>query len=43
MMLFDFTTAASVANWTEMSDPVRTVGMSKAIMALQTTQVRIMK
>lgn len=38
-MLFDFTTAESVDNWKEMSDTVRTVGKSKAILTLQTTQV----
>ncbi|KAF4519116.1 hypothetical protein B566_EDAN010538 [Ephemera danica] len=31
-MIFDFTNVASVDNWTEMSDTVRTVGMSKAAM-----------
>ncbi|XP_059470152.1 uncharacterized protein LOC132193467 [Neocloeon triangulifer] len=39
MFLFDFTTANSVADWSEMSDVVRTVGMSKAALTLQKTQV----
>ncbi|XP_065341264.1 uncharacterized protein LOC135940344 [Cloeon dipterum] len=38
-MLFDFTTLESVSDWTEMSDVVRTVGMSKATLTLQKTQV----
>ncbi|XP_068083296.1 uncharacterized protein [Anabrus simplex] len=38
-MLFDFTRLHSVDNWVEQSDTVRTVGMSKAVMVLQKTQV----
>lgn len=38
-MLFDFTTADDVNSWTEISDTVRTVGKSKAILTLQTTQI----
>ncbi|XP_043596991.1 uncharacterized protein LOC122573986 isoform X1 [Bombus pyrosoma] len=38
-MLFDFTTVENVDNWREISDTVRTVGKSKAVLALQTTQV----
>lgn len=39
MKLFDFTTANNVENWSEISDTVRTVGMSKAVLSLQKTQV----
>ncbi|XP_017787660.1 PREDICTED: uncharacterized protein LOC108570330 [Habropoda laboriosa] len=38
-ILFDFTTAENVDNWKEISDTVRTVGKSKAILTLQTTQI----
>ncbi|XP_076234701.1 uncharacterized protein LOC143179375 isoform X2 [Calliopsis andreniformis] len=38
-ILYDFTTADNVDNWNEISDTVRTVGKSKAVLALQTTQV----
>ncbi|XP_012244791.1 uncharacterized protein LOC100747856 isoform X2 [Bombus impatiens] len=38
-ILFDFTTVENVDNWREISDTVRTVGKSKAVLALQTTQV----
>ncbi|XP_017886893.1 uncharacterized protein LOC108629047 [Ceratina calcarata] len=38
-MLFDFTTMESADDWKEISDTVRTVGKSKAILTLQTTQV----
>ncbi|CAK9798549.1 hypothetical protein ANTPLA_LOCUS1656 [Anthophora plagiata] len=38
-ILFDFTTAENVDNWKEISDTVRTVGKSKAVLTLQTTQV----
>ncbi|XP_023245145.1 uncharacterized protein C9E9.15 isoform X2 [Copidosoma floridanum] len=38
--LFDFTDrSASVANWTEISDVVREVGKSKAVLSLQSTHV----
>ncbi|XP_011693421.1 PREDICTED: uncharacterized protein LOC105453291 isoform X1 [Wasmannia auropunctata] len=39
MMLFDFTDAQSVDDWREMSDTVRTVGKSKAVLTLQTSQL----
>ncbi|XP_011161838.1 uncharacterized protein LOC105197239 isoform X2 [Solenopsis invicta] len=39
MMLFDFTDAQSVNDWREMSDTVRTVGKSKAVLTLQTSQL----
>lgn len=39
LKLFDFTTLNSVSDWIEQSDPVRTVGMSKATLVLQKTQV----
>lgn len=39
MMLFDFTNAQSVDDWREMSDTVRTVGKSKAVLTLQTSQL----
>ncbi|XP_043257901.1 uncharacterized protein C9E9.15-like isoform X1 [Colletes gigas] len=38
-ILFDFTTIDNVDNWREISDTVRTVGMSKAVLTLQTTQI----
>nr|CAD7266155.1 unnamed protein product [Timema shepardi] len=38
-MLFDFTSRPSVDDWIEQSDTVRTVGMSKAVLVLQKTQV----
>ncbi|XP_063241643.1 uncharacterized protein LOC134541872 [Bacillus rossius redtenbacheri] len=38
-MLFDFASAASVDGWTEQSDTARSVGMSKAVLLLQRTQV----
>lgn len=38
MTLFDFTKTKSVADWIEQSDTVRTVGKSKAVLVLQTTQ-----
>ncbi|XP_012149689.2 uncharacterized protein LOC100877033 isoform X1 [Megachile rotundata] len=38
-ILFDFTTATNVDHWKEVSDTVRTVGKSKAVLALQTTQL----
>ncbi|XP_015112415.1 uncharacterized protein C9E9.15 isoform X1 [Diachasma alloeum] len=37
--LFDFTRADNVDQWSEISDTVRTVGMSKAALTLQKTQV----
>ncbi|KAL5249044.1 hypothetical protein ACHWQZ_G018022 [Mnemiopsis leidyi] len=39
--LFDFTTCSQsdIDAWREVSDTVRTVGMSKAVLALQTTRV----
>ncbi|XP_044596581.1 uncharacterized protein LOC123273266 [Cotesia glomerata] len=37
--LFDFTTASNVDNWSEISDTVRTPGMSKAVLTLQKTQL----
>ena len=39
--LFDFTTCSQsdIDTWQEVSDTVRTVGMSKAVLALQTTRV----
>ncbi|XP_063983387.1 uncharacterized protein LOC135165732 [Diachasmimorpha longicaudata] len=37
--LFDFTKADNVHQWSEISDTVRTVGMSKAALTLQKTQV----
>lgn len=38
-VLFDFTAqSATVENWVEQSDVVRSVGMSKATLALQKTQ-----
>ncbi|XP_011647158.1 uncharacterized protein LOC105433506 isoform X2 [Pogonomyrmex barbatus] len=39
MMLFDFTNAQSVDDWREVSDTVRTVGKSKAVLTLQTSQL----
>ncbi|XP_014473532.1 PREDICTED: uncharacterized protein LOC106743833 isoform X2 [Dinoponera quadriceps] len=39
MMLFDFTSAQNVDDWREMSDTVRTVGKSKAVLTLQTSQL----
>ncbi|XP_011867988.1 PREDICTED: uncharacterized protein LOC105562073 isoform X2 [Vollenhovia emeryi] len=39
MMLFDFTDVQSVDDWREVSDTVRTVGKSKAALALQTSQL----
>ncbi|XP_029176141.1 uncharacterized protein LOC114944427 isoform X2 [Nylanderia fulva] len=39
MMLFDFTSAQSVDDWREMSDTVRSVGKSKAVLTLQTSQL----
>ncbi|KAG7208362.1 hypothetical protein KM043_014597 [Ampulex compressa] len=38
-MLFDFTTMENVDDWREISDTVRKVGKSKAVLTLQTTQV----
>lgn len=38
-ILFDFTTVENVDNWKEISDTVRTVGKSKAVLVLQTTQI----
>ncbi|XP_076278975.1 uncharacterized protein LOC143208416 [Lasioglossum baleicum] len=38
-ILVDFTTIDNVNDWSEISDTVRTVGMSKAVLTLQTTQV----
>lgn len=38
-LLYDFRTVDNVNDWREISDTVRTVGMSKAVLALQTTQV----
>ncbi|XP_058799151.1 uncharacterized protein LOC131668752 [Phymastichus coffea] len=38
-ILFDFTKASNVDDWQEISDTVRTVGMSKAVLSLQKTQV----
>ncbi|XP_054014832.1 uncharacterized protein LOC128895887 isoform X1 [Hylaeus anthracinus] len=38
-ILFDFTTMDNVDHWQEISDTVRTVGMSKGILVLQTTQI----
>ncbi|XP_008553447.1 uncharacterized protein LOC103575436 [Microplitis demolitor] len=39
LSLFDFTTASNVNSWTEISDTVRTQGMSKAVLTLQKTQL----
>ncbi|CAL1678921.1 unnamed protein product [Lasius platythorax] len=39
MMLFDFTNVQSVDDWRETSDTVRTVGKSKAVLTLQTSQL----
>lgn len=39
MMLFDFTDMQSVDDWREVSDTVRTVGKSKAVLTLQTSQL----
>lgn len=39
MMLFDFTNVQSVDDWREVSDTVRTVGKSKAVLTLQTSQL----
>ncbi|XP_057327723.1 uncharacterized protein LOC130669065 [Microplitis mediator] len=39
LTLFDFTTASNVNSWTEISDTVRTQGMSKAVLTLQKTQL----
>jgi len=39
MILFDFTNVQSVDDWREMSDTVRTVGKSKAVLTLQTSQL----
>ena len=38
--LFDFTTAPDLDGWFESSDTAREVGMSKASLVLQKTQVR---
>lgn len=38
LVLFDFTTMANLHGWSEMSDVVREVGMSKAVLVLQKTQ-----
>ena len=38
-VLFDFTTMDTVSDWYEVSDTVRTVGMSKASLVLQKTKV----
>ena len=37
--LFDFTNVKNLDDWVETSDTVRTVGMSKAVLTLQKTQV----
>ncbi|XP_077284575.1 uncharacterized protein LOC143910086 [Arctopsyche grandis] len=37
--IFDFTKMDNVNDWIEQSDPVRTVGMSKAVLTLQKTQI----
>lgn len=39
MILFDFTNVQSVDDWWEVSDTVRTVGKSKAVLTLQTSQL----
>ncbi|XP_032673993.1 uncharacterized protein LOC116845432 isoform X1 [Odontomachus brunneus] len=39
MMLFDFMNTRNVDDWSEMSDTVRTVGKSKAVLTLQTSQL----
>ncbi|KAL6431707.1 hypothetical protein ACFW04_007325 [Cataglyphis niger] len=39
MLLFDFTSAQSIDDWREVSDTVRTVGKSKAVLTLQTSQL----
>lgn len=39
MTLFDFTTMNDVNDWMESSDTVREVGMSKAVLTLQKTQL----
>lgn len=39
MMLFDFTNIQSLDDWREVSDTVRTVGKSKAVLTLQTSQL----
>lgn len=39
MTLFDFTDMQSVDDWQEVSDTVRTVGRSKAVLTLQTSQL----
>lgn len=39
MTLFDFTDVQSVDDWREVSDTVRTVGKSKAVLTLQTSQL----
>ncbi|XP_011145033.1 uncharacterized protein LOC105186483 isoform X2 [Harpegnathos saltator] len=39
MMLFDFMNAQNLDGWREMSDTVRTVGKSKAVLTLQTSQL----
>lgn len=39
MMLFDFMNVRNVDDWREMSDTVRTVGKSKAVLTLQTSQL----
>jgi len=39
MMLFDFTNVQSLDDWREVSDTVRTVGKSKAVLTLQTSQL----
>jgi len=39
LILFDFTTANNVNDWVEISDTVREVGMSKAVITLQKTQL----
>ncbi|XP_043275063.1 uncharacterized protein [Venturia canescens] len=38
-MLFDFTNVTNVDDWMEISDTVREVGMSKAVLTLQKTRV----
>ncbi|XP_066587910.1 uncharacterized protein [Prorops nasuta] len=39
VILFDFTTVEEVDNWRELSDTVRTVGKSKAVLSLQRTEI----
>lgn len=39
MMLFDFTNVQDLDDWREVSDTVRTVGKSKAVLTLQRSQL----